>query len=88
MNESVNSEDSEVIIGTSLNDDLGDTLSITVIATGFSDEMPVKTTTVKKEEKIEKIEKNSQEKIEIFEEESDEEREPFFVIPKWLEKKK
>ena len=50
--------------------------------------MPVKTTTVKKEEKIEKIEKNSQEKIEIFEEESDEEREPFFVIPKWLEKKK
>ena len=33
-------------------------------------------------------EKNSQEKIEIFEEESDEEREPFFVIPKWLEKKK
>ena len=61
---------------------------VTVIATGFSDEMPVKTTTVKKEEKIEKIDKNSQEKIEIFEEESDEEREPFFVIPKWLEKKK
>ena len=88
VNESVNSEDSEVIIGTSLNNDLGDTLSITVIATGFSDEMPVKTTTVKKEEKIEKIEKNSQEKIEILEEESDEEREPFFVIPKWLEKKK
>lgn len=93
VNESVDSEDSEVIIGTSFNDDLGENLSITVIATGFPEnKIASPTTLVKKEEKIESIEKVSQEKIEVIESESeieiDEEREPFFVIPKWLEKKK
>jgi len=88
VNESVNSEESEVIIGTSLNDELGDILSITVIATGFSDDAPAKVIPMKKEEKIEKIEKNSHEKIQAIEENMDEENEPFFVIPKWLEKKK
>ena len=92
VNESVDSEDSEVIIGTSFNDDLGDQLSITVIATGFPENKIPQPASVKKEEKIEAIEVNSQEKIEVIEsveiEEIDEEREPFFVIPKWLEKKK
>lgn len=94
VNESVDSEDSEVIIGTSFNDDLGENLSITVIATGFPENKISSPTLVKKEEKIESIEKVSQEKIEVIESETevdidiDEDREPFFVIPKWLEKKK
>ncbi|MGL5256644.1 MAG: cell division protein FtsZ [Proteocatella sp.] len=92
VNESVDSEDSEVIIGTSFNDDLGENLSITVIATGFPENKVSSTKLVKKEEKIESIEKVSQEKIEVIESEPeteiDEDREPFFVIPKWLEKKK
>lgn len=90
VNESVNSEESEVIIGTSFNDEMEDTLSITVIATGFPENIIAKPIAVKKEEKIEKIEKNSQEKMEIIEEveDTDEEKDPFFVIPKWLEKKK
>lgn len=95
VNESVDSEDSEVIIGTSFNDDLGENLSITVIATGFPENKAVSPSALKKEEKIETIEKNTKEKIEIIEtviepelEIEDEEKEPFFVIPKWLEKKK
>lgn len=93
VNESVDSEESEVIIGTSFNDDMEDILSITVIATGFPENIATKPTMLKKEEKIEKIEKiekNSQEKIETIEDlqDNDEEKEPFFVIPKWLEKKK
>ncbi len=91
VNESVDSEDSEVIIGTSFNDDLGDQLSITVIATGFPENKIPQPASLKKEEKIEAIEKDAQEKIEVIETietEFDEEKEPFFVIPKWLEKKK
>lgn len=89
VNESVNNDDVDVIIGTSYSEEMGDALSITVIATGFPDEASEKKT-LKKETKIEpefsKVEEIVEEAQTI-----DSEPEfniPSFQIPKWLERKK